>query len=101
MPSVIFDAFVKSQKFPPSASSPPARRGTNGLFTSPSSFPVIFYLRNGSRFVSVRGGFYLKSLYSGVPERLDRLIDILTKIEQPLLFSSREGYKHLPLVKEL
>jgi ATP-dependent DNA helicase RecG len=32
---------------------------------------------------------------------LDRLIDILTKIEQPLLFSSREGYKHLPLVKDL
>lgn len=32
---------------------------------------------------------------------MDRLIDILTKIEQPLLFSSREGYKHLHLVKEL
>ncbi|MFH1081138.1 MAG: ATP-dependent DNA helicase RecG [Pseudomonadota bacterium] len=32
---------------------------------------------------------------------MERLIDILTKIEQPLLFSSREGYKHLHLVKEL
>ncbi len=32
---------------------------------------------------------------------MDRLIDILTKIEQPLLFSSREDYKHLPLVKDL
>jgi len=32
---------------------------------------------------------------------LELLIDILTKIEQPLLFSSRDGYKHLPLVKDL
>jgi ATP-dependent DNA helicase RecG len=32
---------------------------------------------------------------------LERLIDILTKIEQPLLFSSREGYKHLLLVRDL
>jgi hypothetical protein len=32
---------------------------------------------------------------------LERLIDILAKIEQPLLFSSREGYKHLPLVRGL
>ncbi len=32
---------------------------------------------------------------------MHRLIDILTKIEQPLLFSSREGYKHLHLIKEL
>jgi ATP-dependent DNA helicase RecG len=32
---------------------------------------------------------------------LNRLIDILTKIEQPLLFSSRDGYKHLSLVKDM
>ena len=34
-------------------------------------------------------------------DALDRLIDILTKIEQPLLFSSRDAYKHLPLVKDM
>jgi ATP-dependent DNA helicase RecG len=32
---------------------------------------------------------------------LDRLTDILKKIEQPLNFSSRDGYKHLPLVRDL
>ena len=32
---------------------------------------------------------------------MDRLIDILNRIEQPLFFSSRDDYKHLPLVKDL
>ncbi len=32
---------------------------------------------------------------------MERIIEILRKIEQPLFFSSREGYKHLPLVKDL
>jgi ATP-dependent DNA helicase RecG len=32
---------------------------------------------------------------------VETLIDILTKIEQPLLFSSRDGYKHLSMVKDM
>lgn len=32
---------------------------------------------------------------------MERLRDLLIKIEQPLLFSSREDYRHLPLVRDL
>ena len=32
---------------------------------------------------------------------MERLRDLLEKIEQPLLFSSRDDYRHLPLVRDL